>query len=50
MNTNAAVEDMNTAFRLELSVADLEHLASIGGETPVSGDALAIYGRRQGLR
>lgn len=39
----AELEDAYTFFRMQLSVADLEHLARKGTETPVSGDALMVY-------
>ena len=40
------IEDAMTFLRMELSVADLEYLHGLGNETPVSGDALMVYGPR----
>lgn len=39
-----AITDAKNAHRLHLPVAELEHLAAQGDDTPASGDALAVYG------
>lgn len=39
------MEDANTFMRMTLSIADLYALAANGRETPVSGDALRVYGQ-----
>lgn len=39
----AEIEDAITNDRMHLSIKDLETLASIGRDTPVSGDALMVY-------
>ncbi|AZV01755.1 hypothetical protein HOV00_gp44 [Microbacterium phage Schubert] len=46
-NLEAAIEDAKTGSRMDLSVSELNYLHWEGSDTPVSGDALAVYGAEQ---
>lgn len=44
MDLQQALEDANTAFRMNLPVSELIYLYWEGSDTPVSGDALTVFG------
>jgi hypothetical protein len=37
------MEDAMTYFRMDLTITDLNLLAKLGQDTPVSGDAIRVY-------
>lgn len=43
-NLDAAIEDAQTGHRRDLPVSELNYLHMEGSDTPVSGDALTVYG------